>query len=260
MDLKFDLNLGNSYKSSSQRIRVLSEDWVARNLFCPVCGMAKIERHENNRPVADFFCAGCNADFELKGKQSKSGDLGVKIMDGAYLTMISRITSLQNPNFFFMSYYDNTVNSVVIVPNYFFSPSIIEKRKPLAETARRAGWVGCNINLNMIPESGKIYIIKDRIAFSVSSVVAKYQKTVSLVTKSLDSRGWLLDTLACVEKMPELEFSLDQVYRFEAELQLKYPDNHFIKDKLRQQLQVLRDKGFVEFLGRGKYLKTLDVF
>lgn len=43
------------------------------------------------------------------------------------------------------------------------------------------------------------------------------------------------------------------MYQFEENLKLKYPNNNFIKDKLRQQLQILRDKGIIEFIGRGKY-------
>jgi type II restriction enzyme len=32
-----------------------------------------------------------------------------------------------------------------------------------------------------------------------------------------------------------------------------HPDNRHVPDKIRQQLQVLRDLGFVEFLGGGRY-------
>ena len=32
--------------------------------------------------------------------------------------------------------------------------------------------------------------------------------------------------------------------------------NNFIKDKIRQQLQLLRDKGIIEFVGRGNYKKV----
>ena len=42
-----------------------------------------------------------------------------------------------------------------MVPKHFFVPDIIEKRKPLAETARRAGWIGCNIVLKNIPNEGR---------------------------------------------------------------------------------------------------------
>jgi type II restriction enzyme len=40
---------------------------------------------------------------------------------------------------------------------------------------------------------------------------------------------------------------------FEGELAAKHPENHNIRAKIRQQLQVFRDLGFIEFLGSGEY-------
>ena len=71
----------------------------------------------------------------------------------------------------------------------------------------------------------------------------------------LDARGWILDILACVNKIPLKEFTLEQMYSFVPELERKHPDNHHVRDKIRQQLQILRDKGIIEFIGRGKYRK-----
>ena len=51
------------------------------------------------------------------------------------------------------------------------------------------------------------------------------------------------------------DFTLDQIYRFEELLAEKHPDNHHVKDKIRQQLQMLRDNGIIEFTGRGHYRK-----
>jgi len=48
---------------------------------------------------------------------------------------------------------------------------------------------------------------------------------------------------------------LEQVYCFEKALSEKHPDNRFIKAKIRQQLQILRDKGYLEFVERGIYKK-----
>ncbi|MBQ6904500.1 MAG: restriction endonuclease, partial [Spirochaetia bacterium] len=53
----------------------------------------------------------------------------------------------------------------------------------------------------------------------------------------------------------EQNFTLKQVYAFEDELKLKHPENNFVKDKIRQQLQYLRDKGFIEFISPGNYRK-----
>ena len=53
MDLRMDYELANQYHSNSQKIRVVTENWVNNNMFCPYCGNDYISHFENNRPVAD---------------------------------------------------------------------------------------------------------------------------------------------------------------------------------------------------------------
>ena len=143
MNLQFDYSLAKKYKSLSQKIRVMSEDWAVNNLFCPCCGNDKLKKMPNNYPVADLMCDICNSVFELKSKQ---GNIGNKINDGAYDTMIERIKSNSHPELFILQYSTQLlVTDLMLIPKFFFIPSIIEKRKPLSSNARRAGWVGCNI-------------------------------------------------------------------------------------------------------------------
>lgn len=40
----------------------------------------------------------------------------------------------------------------------------------------------------------------------------------------------------------------------------KHMNNYNIEAKIRQQLQILRDKGFIEFSGRGHYKKQIIFF
>ncbi|MGN0539457.1 MAG: DpnI domain-containing protein [Candidatus Fimenecus sp.] len=256
MNLTFDIQSTEKYHSASQITRVLTETWVHENMYCPRCGNLTINRFENNRPVADFFCPACRNEYELK---SKSGSLSKKVNDGAYETMIKRITSNQNPDFFFMNYSktEHKVKDFIIVPKHFFTPSIIEKRKPLAPTARRAGWVGCNILVGKIPTQGKIPIISNGNVLDKNNIIKQVNRSRKLETSSLESRGWLMDVLNCVNTVEDNEFSLSQIYIFENELQEKHPNNNNVKPKIRQQLQFLRDKGFIEFLGNGKYKKIL---
>jgi type II restriction enzyme len=243
------------YKNKSQRARVLTENWMERNGYCPICGAFSIRHYAANRPVADFYCDACKSDFELKSKYSKSGKLMGKVVDGAYDTMIARITSRNNPNFFFMTYANDAVSNLLMVPNYFFVPAIIEKRKPLSDTARRAGWVGCNIQLSEIPKAGRIYMIRNRIEVDKKVVFSNCAKASRLQTSDIEGRGWLLDVLACIEKIKTDQFYLADVYAFENQLAAKYPNNKNIRAKIRQQLQLLRDRGFIEFLSRGVYRK-----
>ena len=72
----------------------------------------------------------------------------------------------------------------------------------------------------------------------------------------MSAKGWLLDVMRSVEKLGKREFTLDDVYIFENELSRLHPDNKHIKDKIRQQLQLLRDGGYLKFVGRGKYQLT----
>lgn len=255
MDLTLNQTLANGYKSGSQISRIVTEDWMEQNMFCPVCGAPVLIRYAANKPVADFFCNGCKSDFELKSKENKKAQIGHKITAGSYDRMIERITSLRNPHLFVMTYANWSVNNLVLIPNYFFVPDIIEKRTPLKATARRAGWIGCNIEIGNIPENGKIVIIRNGMPVDKQKVIDQYQRTLSLQTPELESRGWMIDVLKCVEKIPTDNFRLDEVYAFVDELQHKHPENNFVKDKIRQQLQYLRDKCFIEFTARGHYKK-----
>lgn len=254
MNLDFNTNITNQYHSNTQKARVLTEQWVLDNLYCPRCGNAHILHFENNRPVADFYCPSCNNQFELK---SKVGPIRNKINDGAYSTMISRITSNQNPDFLFMSYskIEYRVKDLIIIPRHFFTPSVIEARAPLSQSARRAGWIGCNILIDKIPLQGRIDIVKDGLVNSALDVVRCVNRSNSLYIESIDKRSWLIDVLNCINQIPQDLFTLGDVYKFAHFLSTLYPQNKNVEAKIRQQLQILRDKGYIEFLGNGVYRK-----
>lgn len=255
MDLAFDISLANGYKSSGQRIRLMSETWAAENLYCPCCGSEKITRLPNNMPVADFICESCNEIFELK---SKLNHFGKKIVDGAYQTAIERISGNKNPDLFALVYSgDYRVKELAIIPKYFFTVDVIEKRKPLAETARRAGWVGSNILFADIPQQGKINIIKNSVWLDREQVVSSYNESKKLKFDNLAKRGWLMDVLQCVNRIKATEFSLRDIYAYVTDLKIKHPENNNIEAKIRQQLQLLRDKGFLIFMGNGQYRKVI---
>ncbi|RUM66701.1 MAG: restriction endonuclease [Sulfurospirillum sp.] len=255
MNLNLDSTIASRYNSPSQKIRVLTEKWVNEYIFCPNCGNS-IAEYENNRPVADFYCSNCKEEYELK---SKKGNIGKKIVDGAYSTMIDRLNSDSNPNFFFLNYDQNTLNIInfLVIPKHFFIPEIIEKRNPLSPTSKRAGWIGCNILLDTIPNSGKIFYIKDGQEESKEKILDIWNKTIFLKQATdLRSKGWLIDTLKCIDKLNKNIFTISDIYKFETYLKSKHPKNNNIQAKIRQQLQILRDKGYLEFKGNGIYKLT----
>jgi type II restriction enzyme len=251
MNLILDKKLGVDYSSKTQKIRVMSEAWVLNEIYCPSCGK-EIIGYVNNKPVADFYCKKCTEDFELK---SKKGKIRKIIPAGAYSKMIERINSSTKPNFFFMGYLETLcVNDFFIIPKHFFISKIIEKRKPLSDNARRAGWIGSNILFSKIPKAGQIFYIENGKEISKKDVLEKWQKTIFLkqIIKA-DTKGWILDIMNCIDSINKKEFTLNDIYTFENDLKIIHPANKHIKDKIRQQLQFLRNKNYLDFIGHGIY-------
>lgn len=255
MNLIFDRNTISKYKSNSQIARVITESWVSDNLYCPHCG-SKIVHFPNNTPVGDFYCTSCSCQYELK---SKSGTFGKKIVDGAYDTMLQRIMSNQNPDFFLLNYskISYSVKNFVFIPKHFFVPGIIEKRKPLRDSARRAGWIGCNILINEIPEQGMIRIIDNGKITEKQTIINEVKNSMLLEMKDINKRNWLFDVLKCINQIKTIEFTIQDIYTYENLLHTLHPDNNNVQAKIRQQLQFLRNKGFIEFVGKGKYKKLI---
>jgi hypothetical protein len=252
MKLGFEAAVQAPYGSPSQRARALTERWVRDWLFCPNCGDDQVQPFKNNQPVADFFCTSCSENYELKSQKSK---FGAKIVDGALRTMRERLAASDNPNLLLLNYNltQLAVTDLFVVPKHFFVHEIIEPRKPLSPIARRAGWTGCNILLSQIPQAGKIFIVKDGLLTSKELVLAQWQRTLFLREESIEARGWLVEVMKCVELIGKPEFELADVYAFEARLRGLYPNNRHVREKIRQQLQRLRDEKFIDFVERGSY-------
>ena len=176
-------------------------------------------------------------------------------MDAAYSEMKRAILGDRTPNLYVL-HYDLAawaVRTLILIPRFAFSLSAIERRKPLSATARRAGWVGCNIVLDRIPIAARIPIVQDGRVRSRPDVRDAYRRLRPLEKLRADKRGWTLDVLNVVESLGRNEFELADVYAHEHTLARLHPDNRHVRDKIRQQLQVLRDKGLLDFLGHGRY-------
>ncbi len=172
-----------AYTSGSQNARAWTEAWVNAWAYCPHCGNAKMSQFPNNSPLADFLCGSCNEEFELK---SQKGKFGAKVADGAYKTKCERLAASNNPNLLLMNYdlKSLSVVNLLIVPKHSFVRDIIQERKPLAATARRAGWIGSNILLDRVPESGKIHIVRSSVVRPKDAVLEEWQKTLFLRGRS----------------------------------------------------------------------------
>jgi type II restriction enzyme len=241
-----------AYTSKSQRARIATEAWAESNLYCPNCNSPVLEPAAAGTPVIDFTCPKCAATYQLK---SQSSLFSRRIVDAAYSSMVRAIMEDRTPNLYALHYLSSewAVANVILIPRFAFPLSAIEKRKPLAQTARRAGWIGCNILLHAIPPDARIKIISDGKPVAPAVVRAQYARVRPFATLDAKQRGWTLDVLNVVRSLGKTEFDLSEVYKSEGKLAKLHPANRHVRDKIRQQLQVLRDLGLLEFLGGGEY-------
>lgn len=61
-------------------------------------------------------------------------------------------------------------------------------------------------------------------------------------TKAAHAFAWTQSVQQIVKQLPR-DFTTSDVYHYEKRLQKAHPQNHNVRAKIRQQLQVLRDKG-----------------
>ena|SRR5271157_257580 len=251
MNLQGRIELTGELRSASQIARVVTEDWCKREMYCAACDAERLRRMHSHSRACDFTCETCQERFELKSSRHPFGN---RILDSAYKTMITAIQSDRTPNLLLMQYSSSfTVVNLFMVSRYFFSQSAVEERPPLGPGARRSGWVGCNIRLDRISSDGKIGIVTDGIELPRTEVRAHFQQTKALGQLRVPERGWTVDVLTAVRGLGRKEFTLDDAYSRGSYLAKLHPNNRHIREKIRQQLQVIRDLGFVQFLGGGRY-------
>ncbi|MDT5272084.1 MAG: hypothetical protein QOH49_4270 [Acidobacteriota bacterium] len=243
-------HLAANYRSPAQQARVVSEAWGSANLYCPNCQSPSLNSASNNTPAVDYFCPVCDSPFQLKSKSSPIGD---RIVDAAYEAMRRAILKDSTPNLYALHYERTSwrVRNLILVPHFALSISAIEARAPLAATARRAGWVGCNIVLKNIPSDARIKLIADGVPALPDSVRESFRRLKPLEEISVQERGWTLDVLNVLRSLGKVKFTNNDVYASVPQLEKLHPNNRHVRDKIRQQLQVLRDKGFIVQVERG---------
>ena len=251
-ELGFDDAAAARYASPRQVARVLTEGWMGLNGFCPACAADRLQPLPNNAPAGDFRCGDCGEEYELKAKR---GPPGRKIVDGAYETMLGRVAAANNPSLFVMGYDPAAlrVTDLIVVPRHFFTAALIEPKPPTWPKGRSAPWRGCNILIGDVPAAGRIPLVRAGVRTPRAEVRDRWGASLFLRDAGQSARGWLIEVMKAVEDIERPEFTLAEVYTFEPRLAALFPRNHNVRPKIRQQLQVLRDVGWLEFTGKGTY-------
>ena len=187
MNLAMTPNVAAGYHSQSQIARRVTEEWGHRNLYCVSCTDDRLLPTPPNTKAFDFRCSGCDAHYQLKAGRQWSE---TRIPDAGFESMMSAIRNDLTPHLLVMQYTPEwRVSNLMMVPSFFFTASAIEKRRPLREGARRAGWVGCNILLSSIAPDGKIRLVIDGSVIGAASVRRLYRRIRPLATMRNEVRG-----------------------------------------------------------------------
>lgn len=252
VDLEFSALPEGRYTSRSQIARVATQAWVRRELPCLNCSSRPLNPTAENTKARDFVCARCSEPYELKGK---SGNFTRWVANGEYHTLLETIQSGRTPNLLLMEYDARSlsVQRLQAIHRTMLSPLAVVPRSPLSSSAQRAGWRGCNLDLNTVPEAARVPIVWDGTVLPWQSVIGAWSRFDFMIRVRPESQGWLRDVLACVQKLPSTVFSLDEAYGFEATLAELHPSNRNIRPKIRQQLQVLVAQGIIRRERPGVY-------
>lgn len=254
MDLRLRRELIEGLHSLTQQARRLTEDWAARQQYCVRCQSAHLEPHPNNRRVADLQCPVCQLEYQLKAQQKP---FGTRLNDGAYAPMRAAVESGTGPAFLFMHYSRESwqVRDLSLVPSFAFPLSAVVARPPLGPHARRAGWQGCYFDLTRIASSARLPILTSGQIVPTATVRGAYAQLERALTVAGRNHTWTFEVLRCVENLPA-HFTTQDAYSFAPELARLFPANRNVEAKIRQQLQVLRDAGYLTHTARGHWNRT----
>ena len=140
------------WKNKFKIIGEAVENYIVYNLPCPVCNENKLEKYKQNEKSRDASCKNCKCQLQIKASKMTNVNKKItilKLLGASYTTTLASIKN-NNVHFVIVYYYVDIYNYYHVSNIYFvnskdINENCIEMRKPLSATAKRAGWVGCNL-------------------------------------------------------------------------------------------------------------------
>lgn len=147
--------------TTRQDLGASGEVAVCRHAHCPRCNRTRqFKRLPTNFECADVICKFCGYLAQVKATRLQDGsdDLPRRIMSAAWGPQHERIIAGIYHGLYVVAYRSDgrTLVSIDFVPPHILeaSPSVFEPRKPLSANAKRAGWTGYMLNLEVLPAVG----------------------------------------------------------------------------------------------------------
>jgi type II restriction enzyme len=138
-------------RTSHQELGEYGETVVVR-LPCPKCKRAStLRRLPVNFRCADIICDFCGYLAQVKTtRRADVGTLPPTLMGAAWGPQHDRMEAgIYFPLFIVIVNLDRSAHAVYYLPADLQQPEMFQQRKPLRATARRAGWVGYMLRLDL---------------------------------------------------------------------------------------------------------------
>ncbi|MBQ9874467.1 MAG: hypothetical protein IJM30_08375 [Thermoguttaceae bacterium] len=220
--------------------RGIMADWPRDFLYCPKCGGFPVSTREYVYTFHKLKCLTCDNGFEVISQFERERE---KLVWGEYWSIEHRFRTNDIYDLLVLAYSETTR-----IIDLSFVPRVCLDFDSLGKNG-----VAAVIDLAAIPSQGKINLYRDGLTRDKSEVVDCYKRANFLFGDVKESKGWLMDVLYCAECLGKKEFALSELYKFVDYLKQRRPNNKNIEAKIRQQLQILRDKKYLEFTTRGNY-------
>ena len=149
-----------SMRTEKQQLGSWGEDLVTKKCSCPKCKKTKtLKRLPENFKCADLICDFCGYLAQVKSANAiYVSPLPSTILGAAWLPQKERMdAAIYFPLFFVLK--TPTESAIYYLPTDFQSPAIFLPRKPLADSARKAGWQGFRYVLSEIPNGAFVRIL-----------------------------------------------------------------------------------------------------
>jgi hypothetical protein len=138
-------------RTSRQELGEYGEGVVVR-LPCPRCKrVSTLRRLPVNFRCADIICDFCGYLAQVKTtRRADVGTLPPMLIGAAWGPQHDRMEAgIYFPLFIVIVNLDRTAHAVYYLPADLQQPEMFQQRKPLGATARRAGWVGYMLRLDL---------------------------------------------------------------------------------------------------------------
>ena len=145
---------GTNWKSESRIVGEACEEYIKTNMKCVRC-TGSFGKCKTNEKSVDLFCLNCGQKYQIKAKCTTPTQLRnimnknmFKTIGGDYSTTVNNIC--ENIDYFIILYGKDSyeIYNILYSKKENMNTECIVPRKPLAPTAKRAGWQGCIIIFN----------------------------------------------------------------------------------------------------------------